>query len=218
MNDYYIVDECSDNEYYSSDDECDAAVWSAKNEGEDDDFAAEMERERDARFAGDSGNDQRTGDEQQMSPSCSLDDESSRDSNSNDAIFYDPKADDRDERWVSDLRRVANSTESGESRPKLANSDATLNCPFCMSLLCLDCQRHEVYKTQYRAMFAFNCFVDFSQKLEYKGKAKKRKHRLVSSLPTEIYYPVKCTVCGTQVAVYDNDEVYHFFNVLSSVS
>lgn len=32
------------------------------------------------------------------------------------------------------------------------------------------------------------------------------------------YYGVKCDVCCTQVAVYDQDEVYHFFNVLASHS
>eukprot|EP01111_Echinosteliopsis_oligospora_P014105 TRINITY_DN5236_c0_g1_i3.p1 TRINITY_DN5236_c0_g1~~TRINITY_DN5236_c0_g1_i3.p1 ORF type:complete len:207 (-),score=74.35 TRINITY_DN5236_c0_g1_i3:104-724(-) len=32
----------------------------------------------------------------------------------------------------------------------------------------------------------------------------------------EIYNPVKCTGCGTEVAVYDKDEVYHFFNVFAS--
>lgn len=32
------------------------------------------------------------------------------------------------------------------------------------------------------------------------------------------YYSVKCDVCCTPVAVYDQDEVYHFFNVLASHS
>ena len=29
-------------------------------------------------------------------------------------------------------------------------SDAVLNCPACFTVVCLDCQRHELYKTQYR--------------------------------------------------------------------
>ncbi len=32
----------------------------------------------------------------------------------------------------------------------------------------------------------------------------------------EGFNPVYCVVCSTQVAVRDKDEVYHFFNVLSS--
>lgn len=32
----------------------------------------------------------------------------------------------------------------------------------------------------------------------------------------ELYHPVRCSQCNTEVAVYDKDEVYHFFNVLTS--
>lgn len=32
----------------------------------------------------------------------------------------------------------------------------------------------------------------------------------------EIYHPVQCTECSTEVAVFDKDEVYHFFNILAS--
>ena len=32
----------------------------------------------------------------------------------------------------------------------------------------------------------------------------------------EHYHPVRCTQCNTEVAVYDKDEVFHFFNVLAS--
>lgn len=32
----------------------------------------------------------------------------------------------------------------------------------------------------------------------------------------EIFHPVMCTICNTKVAVYDKDEVYHFFNVVTS--
>ena len=34
--------------------------------------------------------------------------------------------------------------------------------------------------------------------------------------PCEVYQPVKCVECSTEVAVYDKEEVYHFFNVLTS--
>ena len=32
----------------------------------------------------------------------------------------------------------------------------------------------------------------------------------------DIYHPVMCKICNTKVAVYDSDEVYHFFNVVTS--
>jgi len=32
------------------------------------------------------------------------------------------------------------------------------------------------------------------------------------------YHPVTCSNCNTRIAVFDSDEVYHFFNVISSYS
>ena len=32
----------------------------------------------------------------------------------------------------------------------------------------------------------------------------------------DVYHPVVCSVCNSEVGVYDKDEVYHFFNVLAS--
>lgn len=32
----------------------------------------------------------------------------------------------------------------------------------------------------------------------------------------DLFAPVECAVCATEVGVMDRDEVYHFFNVLSS--
>ena len=32
----------------------------------------------------------------------------------------------------------------------------------------------------------------------------------------ELYHPVRCSECNTEVAVFDKDEVFHFFNVLPS--
>ena len=34
----------------------------------------------------------------------------------------------------------------------------------------------------------------------------------------EIYNPVKCDVCATEIAVFDSEEVYHFFNVIESIA
>ncbi len=155
-----------------------------------------------------------------------------------DDLLYDPDQDDDDQRWVDDLRRSYLPKDSATAARKrnakdgvraLPNSDAVLNCPACFAVVCLDCQRHEVYTSQYRAMFVVNCSVDETQKLKFplKGKKKKKKTRRddgeAASTSTEApndddesYNPVKCEQCSTEVAVYDKDEIYHFFNVIAS--
>ncbi|XP_042357404.1 E2F-associated phosphoprotein isoform X2 [Plectropomus leopardus] len=161
----------------------------------------------------------------------------------NDELLYDPDEDDRDQAWV-DARRHYNSRKrpaaGSRSQPRgsrgLPNSDAVLNCPACMTTLCLDCQRHEKYRTQYRAMFVMNCAVKRDEVLRYKtqteAKQRRRKRRRGQRTGTEvdetpdpapagmdadeIYHPVQCTECSTEVAVFDKDEVYHFFNILAS--
>lgn len=130
----------------------------------------------------------------------------------NDELLYDPESDDVDQKWINDKRIAC--TKQTESQLE-NSSDATLNCPCCMTQLCLDCQRHEIYRTQYRAMFVFNCNIDFSEKLKYKSKVRS-KNRAKYDSDDDKYFPVKCCICNTQVAVYDSNEVYHFFNVLSS--
>ncbi len=75
----------------------------------------------------------------------------------NDELLYDPNMDDEDQKWVDSQRRQyqprgrgvrggAGRGQVGQGRDKpaaqkLPNSDAILNCPACMTTLCLDCQR-----------------------------------------------------------------------------
>uniref|UniRef100_G3T5V7 E2F associated phosphoprotein n=1 Tax=Loxodonta africana TaxID=9785 RepID=G3T5V7_LOXAF len=147
----------------------------------------------------------------------------------NDELLYDPEKDNRDQAWVDAQRRSYHGF--GIQRPRqqrpVPNSDAVLNCPACMTTLCLDCQRHESYKTQYRAMFVMNCSVNKEEILRYKkkrwGHKKMRSNhedaaKQAEAEVEEIYHPVMCTECSTEVAVYDKDEVFHFFNVLASHS
>ncbi|CAG2167960.1 unnamed protein product [Oppiella nova] len=142
----------------------------------------------------------------------------------NDELLYDPKSDEMDQKWVDTHRATTSGRVSGTGGGGGSGSDATLNCPACLTLLCLDCQRHDIYRTQYRAMFVHNCRIDFTQRLQYKDKqrVKKRKRnqtdRTVEEVTTKAddYYSVFCNVCNTQVAVYDSQEVYHFFGVLAS--
>ncbi|KAG7233447.1 hypothetical protein INR49_007015 [Caranx melampygus] len=162
----------------------------------------------------------------------------------NDELLYDPDEDDRDQAWVDARRRQyinrkrpAAALRSQPRRPQgLPSSDAILNCPACMTTLCLDCQRHEKYRTQYRAMFVMNCTVKKEEVLRYKTQPEKkqrnRKRRRGQKAETteaeapdpapagmdadEVYHPVQCSECCTEVAVFDKDEVYHFFNILAS--
>ena len=113
---------------------------------------------------------------------------------------------------------------------------------FKLDLLIL---RHETYKTQYRAMFVFNCTVNEEEQLKYpknetnmkkfKKKSKKTSQKIkenqsvadveatkVEMPPNEefdFYQPVACNSCNTNVGVYGKeDEIYHFFNVLTGHS
>ncbi|XP_075047843.1 E2F-associated phosphoprotein isoform X2 [Mixophyes fleayi] len=155
----------------------------------------------------------------------------------NDDLLYDPNEDDRDQEWVDARRRSyrnirtprQSQTQHGKV-PAVPSSDAILNCPACMTTLCLDCQRHESYRSQYRAMFVMNCTVNKEEVLKFPEQPIKhrRRHRKKMKVPSadaaaetqtteaEMYHPVKCNECSTEVAVFDKEEVYHFFNVLAS--
>ncbi|XP_062598998.1 E2F-associated phosphoprotein-like [Saccostrea cucullata] len=144
----------------------------------------------------------------------------------NDDLLYDPDQDDDDQRWVDNHRRSLMARDRKAPR-KLPTSDAVLDCPACMTTLCLDCQKHEKYHNQYRAMFVMNCHVDFSELLKQppqKSKKRKRQQGSQGSQQQEVessteeeekLHPVRCTECNTVVGVFDTDEVYHFFNVLA---
>jgi hypothetical protein len=95
--------------------------------------------------------------------------------------FYDEGADLKDELWVTEkylrhhhpkttkgaeeeARAKKKPTTSTTARPddwtsdrndpltRPRRSDAVLSCPCCFTPLCYDCQRHDVYLSQYRAM------------------------------------------------------------------
>lgn len=103
-----------------------------------------------------------------------------------------------------------------------------------MSWLCP--LRHEKYRTQYRAMFVMNCTVKKDEVLRYKTQQdrkqrnKKKRRGQKTETPAdevpnpkpagmdadELYHPVQCSECSTEVAVFDKDEIYHFFNILAS--
>ncbi|XP_069806996.1 E2F-associated phosphoprotein [Dendropsophus ebraccatus] len=157
----------------------------------------------------------------------------------NDDLLYDPHEDDRHQEWVDAKRRgyrnirKRKQSQTNSTKPKpLPSSDAILNCPACMTTLCLDCQRHESYRTQYRAMFVMNCTVNMEEVLKFPEQPMKNRRRERKKMKTPsadpametqskevaLYHPVKCNECSTEVAMYDKEEVYHFFNVLASHS
>jgi hypothetical protein len=50
------------------------------------------------------------------------------------------------------------------------------------------------------------------------GKSRPKKEESASSSDgvEESFHPVKCAACSTHVAMFDCDEVFHFFNVVTS--
>lgn len=77
-------------------------------------------------------------------------------------------------------------------------------------------------------MFVLNCLIVRDEVLTYKPKPSKRSQRKrkrgkaeeTEEDPEELgtYHPVRCRECNTEVAVYDQDEVFHFFNVIAGAS
>ncbi|KAM1104614.1 hypothetical protein ACFX15_012604 [Malus domestica] len=96
--------------------------------------------------------------------------------------------------------------------------DAVIRLPWWFCL-------HEKYLTQYRAIFVEICKIGSDEVLhEKEARPRKGKRGTESSeneaapAGNETVKQVCCLVCSTEVGVIDEDEVYHFFNVLPSES
>ena len=73
---------------------------------------------------------------------------------SNDDLFFDPDMDSRDEQWINKIRnqyQQSNNQSFLKQAVPPSNSDAVLNCPACMGLLCVDCQRYFLSKNGFIA-------------------------------------------------------------------
>lgn len=145
-------------------------------------------------------------------PSSGQDEESARPAAGD--PLYDARADSEDERWVKRnlIRRpAANATPAGSKASGSNDTAFQLSCPSCFALLCVQCQPHELYEGQFRAMFVQNCVTKTGETLRVRvtveGKDEVRSNR-------DLFRPVACTKCGTEVAVQDADDVYHFCNVV----
>jgi E2F-associated phosphoprotein len=117
---------------------------------------------------------------------------------------------------------------------KPRTSDAVLSCPYCFHIVCMDCQQHEYYNNQYRAMFVMGVTVRWDKQLTYDTSDRclvpfvSHEDTVPSSNggnkihdagcdDNTIYYTVCCASCQTTVAALDmTDEVYHFSGCLAS--
>ncbi|CAF0839789.1 unnamed protein product [Didymodactylos carnosus] len=95
----------------------------------------------------------------------------------NDDLLYDPEQDDEDEKWMSNERIKSRGGQTNVSS-SLGDTDAVLNCPGCMILICHDCQRHEYNRNQYRAMFVFNCIIDENRHVKVSSNEEKKNRKM----------------------------------------
>eukprot|EP00980_Cylindrotheca_fusiformis_P009338 scaffold2047_cov129-Cylindrotheca_fusiformis.AAC.17 len=155
--------------------------------------------------------------------------------------LYDSNKDEEDAAYVyrhmrSGVKETISVVQGGKGKKstkrisvyKPRYSDAQLQCPCCFQLVCMDCQRHERYLNQYRAMFVMGIVVDWYTKLIYDDSQQTLvvKPNKSASMPStdELtkhvdgeYFAVLCGNCRTQVAVLDmKEEVYHFHGCLES--
>ena len=168
-------------------------------------------------------------DDAQDSVSCSVDSLVPDD-------LFDDQADEEDEAYVYQHLRsgLSESALDMTTAAKPRNSDAVLSCPGCFRIVCMDCQRHDYYKNQYRAMFVMSVMVRWDLCLQYDSENRclvpysmdARKNAILddhtpvpcggADNPT-IYYTVCCAHCHTTVAALDmTEEVYHFSGCLAS--
>eukprot|EP00698_Gefionella_okellyi_P005111 TRINITY_DN14692_c0_g1_i1.p1 TRINITY_DN14692_c0_g1~~TRINITY_DN14692_c0_g1_i1.p1 ORF type:complete len:313 (+),score=70.47 TRINITY_DN14692_c0_g1_i1:66-941(+) len=133
-------------------------------------------------------------------------------------VLYDANADEEDEEWWHALRK-RHLPQSLWNR----KTDAVLCCPCCFGIVCLDCQRHEQFINQFRAMFVMNCNTVTTECMRFKNSDRQvnqgiREFYNASTAQCgpdeELLFPILCAQCGTEVALQDKDEVFHFYNVI----
>ena len=130
--------------------------------------------------------------------------------------LYDSDEDNVNAAFTKHLQKVSQGGQVDDTK-----TDAVLNCPGCMSLLCLNCQRHSKYKTQYRTMFTFNCKVvedgdDAASGSNLPCLPDITTNGEANSNEQKDLKRVLCEICNTPVGVMDSTGVYHLFGVLAS--
>ena len=113
-------------------------------------------------------------------------------------LFYDATLDAKDEKRVRGKKKKKNNVNDATE----AETDAILSCPQCLSTVCTQCQRHEKFDLQFRAVESFGTTVDEDIFSDDNGSFRGRK--------------VRCEACEETVGLLDEEDVYHFFNVVPS--
>lgn len=117
-------------------------------------------------------------------------------------LFYDPRSDKADERYVKGLMNL--------KEGKKFESDATLSCPCCFWTVCFQCERHATNFEQYTAPSVQNCVLSQEESSEDSALADK-----IDDL-TLPYRIVKCGECGTSLGILDGHNQYQLIHVLPS--
>jgi E2F-associated phosphoprotein len=82
--------------------------------------------------------------------------------------------------------------------PVSLDTDAILSCPSCFTTICYQCQRHENYAGQFRAIDVFHCIIGD-----------------VSEIP--LHRNLVCEQCKDKVGLWhEKDDIYYLFDVLES--
>lgn len=87
--------------------------------------------------------------------------------------------------------------------------------------------RHVKFNTQYFATEVVNCVVDSAEQLVFDAKTRRKKPARkatsaaaasgtpgVAPAGQEVYAPLRCRTCNTEVGVQDEDGAYHLFHVI----
>lgn len=114
--------------------------------------------------------------------------------------LYDEHADTEDEEWVCE--ELLGGCGAHDVTP-------SVSCPSCFALLSMQVQQHVQYEGQFRAVSVTNCKVIDRERLQITTDKVGRRPK-----KGEVFKPVVCRKCDTEVAVLDVDEVYHFCNVI----
>lgn len=114
--------------------------------------------------------------------------------------FYDEHADSEDETWVRE--ELLGGCEAEDVT-------ASVSCPSCFALLSMQVQQHVQYEGQFRAICVTNCKIIEKERLHITTDRLGRRPK-----KGEVFKPVVCRKCDTEVAVLDVDDVYHFCNVI----
>lgn len=82
-------------------------------------------------------------------------------------------------------QKMGNNSEKVEIKAlKPRSSDAVLACPCCFNIICMDCQRHERFKDQYRAMFVMGIMVRWDLPLIYDTSLKQLVPASLPAVPS----------------------------------